>query len=727
MKVSDRESVAALIERWRTDPFGVLGPHPVGEKLWEIRVYAPAADALAALAFKNKATLCVLRRAHNSGFWIGELTSDKRPDYVLAITCGGVTTHTRDPYSFGLVLDTDDLLAVRGEGPRQAYESLGAHRRTLGGVEGMSFAVWAPNATRVSVVGAFNDWDSRSHSMRLRHLFGVWELFVPGLEAGILYKYEILGPDGVRLPLKADPYAFAAELPPATASITQPLPQTHTADSAKSAPARERPISIYECHLGSWARVTEDGNRYLSYRELAGRLLPYVCDMGFTHIELLPITEYPFDGSWGYQPISLYAPTSRFGTPEDFAFFVAEAHRLGLYVLLDWVPAHFPNDAHGLANFDGTHLYEHADPRQGFHQDWGTLIYNFGRKEVETFLVANARFWLERYGIDGLRVDAVASMLYLDYSREPGEWVPNRFGGRENIEAIDFLRHLNKATNSVSANAITIAEESTAWPGVSRPVWTGGLGFSFKWNMGWMNDTLRYMSRDPIYRRHHHSDLTFGSLYAFSENFVLPLSHDEVVHGKRSLLGRMPGDHWRQFANLRAYYGFMWGHPGKKLLFMGGEIAQVREWDHDSSLDWHLLEDPMHKGVQDFVRDLNQAYRDYPALHQRDCEPDGFQWIVGDDRDNSVVAFARFDLGRKDIIIIICNFTPIPRYDYRIGAPRAGFWREIVNSDWEKYGGSNVGNNPGLSTESTESHGFDCALCVTCPPLSTIMLEWTPG
>lgn len=469
MKASDRESVAALIERWRTDPFGVLGPHSVGEKLWEIRVYAPEADSLSALAAVNESTLCVLRRAHNMGFWIGELVSDHRPHYTLAVTRAGVTTHRRDSYSFGLVLDTDDLLAVRGEGPRQVYESLGAHYRTLSGVDGMTFAVWAPNATRVSVVGAFNDWDGRTHSMRVRHLFGVWELFVPGLEVGILYKYEILGPDGVRLPLKADPYAFAAELPPSTASVTHRLPQKCCPDRVESRSVREQAISIYECHPGSWARVSEDGNRYLSYRKLASRLLPYVCDMGFTHIELLPITEYPFDGSWGYQPISLYAPTRRFGTPEDFAFFVAEAHRLGRGVLLDWVPAHFPNDAHGLANFDGTHLYEHAYPRQGFHQDWGTLIYNFGRKEVETFLVANARFWLERYGIDGLRVDALASMLYLDYSRGPGEWVPNRFGGRENIEAIDFLRHLNQATNGVCSSAITIAEESTAWPGVSRP------------------------------------------------------------------------------------------------------------------------------------------------------------------------------------------------------------------------------------------------------------------
>lgn len=726
MKLIEREPAAALIERWRTDPFSVLGPHSIGENAWEIRVYAPEASSVHAISIDDGAKLCELRRAHNSGLWIGDVAGPHRPHYVLSIMRAGATVQTRDPYSFGLILDTDDLLAVRGEGPRQAYESLGAHKRSLGGVEGMAFAVWAPNATRVSIVGAFNDWDSRVHSMRLRHLFGVWELFIPGLETGHLYKYDILGPDGVRLPLKADPYAFAAEAPPATASRLYPLPEISCAPQSENAPSiRERPISIYECHLGSWARVADEENRYLTYRELAARLLPYVRDMGFTHVELLPVTEYPFDGSWGYQPISLYAPTSRFGAPEDFAFFVDEAHRLGLGVLLDWVPAHFPNDAHGLANFDGTHLYEHADPRQGFHHDWGTLIYNFGRKEVASFLTSNARFWLERYGVDGLRVDAVASMLYLDYSRKPGEWVPNRFGGRENIEAIEFLRRVNEVAYATCPRVVTVAEESTAWPAVSRPTWAGGLGFGFKWNMGWMNDTLRYMARDPIYRRHHHSDLTFGLLYAFSENFVLPLSHDEVVHGKRSLLGRMPGDRWRQFANLRAYYGFMWGHPGKKLLFMGGEFAQVREWDHDSSLDWDLLEDPMHKGVQIFVRDLNKAYQRYPALHQRDCEADGFQWIVGDDRDNCVLAFLRQDRERNNIIIVICNFTPIPRYDYRIGAPRAGFWREIINSDFEQYGGSNAGNAAGVEAENSESHGFEFSLCVTCPPLSTIMLEWT--
>ena len=727
MSTSYHESAAALLERWRTDAFGVLGPHCVVEGQWEIRVFAPDAESVEAHAVDGGAKLCKLRLAHESGLWIGDVKRPHRPDYVLAFIRSGVVTQSRDPYSFGLVLDTEDLLAARGEGTRPAYESLGAHRRTIGGVEGMSFAVWAPNAMRVSVVGPFNHWDGRTHAMRLRHFFGVWELFIPGLGIGVLYKYEIHGPDGSLLPLKADPYAFAAELPPATASVTHALGGYSLApDNVSKPPPRERAISIYECHPGSWARVSDEGNRYLTYREMAAQLLPYVHKMGFTHIELLPITEYPFDGSWGYQPISLYAPTSRFGTPEDFAFFVEEAHRLGLGVLLDWVPAHFPNDAHGLACFDGTHLYEHADPRQGVHQDWGTLIYNFGRKEVEAFLVSNARFWLERYGVDGLRVDAVASMLYLDYSREPGDWVPNRHGGRENLEAVAFLHRVNEMACSRSTGVITIAEESTAWPGVSRPTWAGGLGFGFKWNMGWMNDTLRYMARDPIYRRHHHSDLTFGLLYAFSENFVLPLSHDEVVHGKRSLLGRMPGDRWRQFANLRAYYGFMWGHPGKKLLFMGNEFAQHREWDHDSSLDWHLLKEPLHKGVQDFVRDLNNVYRASPALHERDCEADGFQWIVGDDHENSVLAFARFDKARESVVIVVCNFTPVPRYDYRIGAPRGGIWREIVNSDSGQYGGSGVGNGDELQTINAQSHGFDHTLCLICPPLATIMLEWRP-
>ncbi|MFZ9502026.1 MAG: 1,4-alpha-glucan branching protein GlgB [Beijerinckiaceae bacterium] len=729
MNEAQAESPHAVMERWRRDPFGALGPHEVAPGVWEIRALAPHARSVSAHEAAGGAPLGELRRVHEAGLWLLRLECAQRPHYELEIDEGDGARRLRDPYSFGVILRDEELSAVRGEGPLQPYEALGAHPRMVGDAQGVLFAVWAPNAMRVSVVGDFNHWDGRVHAMRLRHAYGVWELFVPGVRAGALYKFEIAGPDGALRPLKADPFAFRAERPPATASVVHGLPAPSCSplnQRGDKAPApREQAISIYECHVGSWARVPEEGGRSLTWREMAQRLLPYVADMGFTHIELLPITEFPFDGSWGYQPISLYAPTSRFGPPEDFAHFVEAAHALGLGVLLDWVPAHFPNDAHGLAAFDGTHLYEHADPRQGFHQDWGTLIYNFGRREAEAFLVANARFWLERYGLDGLRVDAVASMLYLDYSRKPGEWIPNRHGGNENLEAIAFLRRANETAYAACPGAVTVAEESTAWPGVSRPTWAGGLGFGFKWNMGWMHDTLRYMSRDPVHRRHHHQDLTFGLLYAFSENFILPLSHDEVVHGKRSLIGRMPGDRWRRFANLRAYFGFMWGHPGKKLLFMGGEFAQENEWSHDSSLDWHLLEDPFHKGVQTLVRDLNRAYRTSPALHERDCEADGFRWIVGDDHDNCVTVFARFDKAREAIVIVVSNFTPVPRYGYRIGAPRAGFWREIINTDSPAYGGSGLGNSEGLHTQNAQSHGFPCSIELLCPPLATIMLEWT--
>jgi 1,4-alpha-glucan branching enzyme len=607
------------------------------------------------------------------------------------------------------------------------YRKLGAHPATLGGAEGFAFAVWAPNARRVSVVGDFNEWDGRRHPMRLRHDGGIWELFIPELKPGARYKYEIRGAGGDLL-LKADPVAFTAEKTPSTASVLHGPPDFAWADQAWMeqrgvTDPRKAPISIYECHLGSWARVPEQGQRYLTYRELADRLIPYVKDLGFTHIELLPITEYPFDGSWGYQTVSLFAPTSRFGTPEDFAAFVEAAHAAGIGIILDWVPGHFPNDPHGLAYFDGTHLYEHADPRQGYHQDWGTYIYNFGRQEVQSFLVANARFWLERYHLDGLRVDAVASMLYLDYSRKQGEWVPNRYGGNENLDAIDFMRRMNEVAYASSPGAITIAEESTAWPGVSHPTYTGGLGFGFKWNMGWMHDTLRYFSKDPIHRRHHHHDLTFGLLYAFSENFMLPLSHDEVVHGKGSLLGKMPGDRWRRFANLRAYYAFMWGHPGKKLIFMGGEFGQEREWNHDASLDWHLLDDPLHGGVQSLMRDLNRAYRSIGALHERDCEAGGFRWLVSDDADNSVIAWARFGEAADDMAVVVSNLTPVPREGYRIGVPRPGFYREVINTDAEAYGGTGVGNMGGLQAADAESHGSPHALTLTLPPLATLIFR----
>ncbi|HEX2135792.1 MAG TPA: 1,4-alpha-glucan branching protein GlgB, partial [Microvirga sp.] len=622
-------AVEAIVNASHADPFAVLGPHEVGPGQWEIRAMVPNAVAIDVLDWSGARTLATMERRHQAGFFLARLKAGERPGYRLRIETGHGTSVRVDPYSYGPILSNQELWQTRDVGSDAHFRILGAHQRQVGDVQGFLFAVWAPTAQRVSVVGDFNDWDGRAHPMRLRHNAGVWELFIPELQPGMRYKLEIKGPDGRLLPLRADPLAFATERPPATASVLQATTEFQWNDrdwfgKRGLRDPRKVAMSIYECHLGSWARVPEEGNRYLTYRELADRLIPYVKDLGFTHIELLPITEYPFDGSWGYQPVSLFAPTSRFGKPEDLVAFVEAAHKADIGLILDWVPGHFPNDPHGLGYFDGTHLYEHADPRQGYHQDWGTYIYNYGRQEVAAFLVANARFWLERYHLDGLRVDAVASMLYLDYSRQPGEWVPNRYGGNENIEAIEFLRRMNETVYGVCPGAVTIAEESTAWPGVSHPTYTGGLGFGFKWNMGWMHDTLRFISKEPVHRRYHHHDLTFGLLYAFTENFILPLSHDEVVHGKGSMLGKMPGDRWQRFANLRAYYGFMWGHPGKKLLFMGGEIAQEREWNHDVSLDWHLLDDPFHRGVQTLMRDLNRVYREFPALHERDTEAAGF-------------------------------------------------------------------------------------------------------
>jgi 1,4-alpha-glucan branching enzyme len=720
-------TVEALVAAEHGDPFAVLGAHKVAPGLWEVRAMLPQARTAAVVARDGQAVLAEMERRHEAGLFVARFASRTRPSYRLRIENAGGARVLHDTYSFGPILGPEDLDRVRHVGDDALFQKLGAHRVVVDGVAGFAFAVWAPSARRVAVVGDFNDWDGRRHPMRLRYEVGVWELFIPDLDPGGRYKYEIKGPNNATVPLKADPVAFQAEHPPATASILHGRPTFDWKDAgwlaSRPADQRSTPMSIYECHLGSWARVPDEGNRYLTYRELGERLIPYVKELGFTHIELLPITEYPFDGSWGYQPVSLFAPTSRFGTPEDFACFVEAAHAAGIGIILDWVPAHFPNDPHGLASFDGTHLYEHADPRQGFHQDWGTYIYNFGRTEVAAFLVANARFWVERYHLDGLRVDAVASMLYLDYSRNPGEWIPNRYGGNQNLEAIDFLRRMNESVYAYSPGVVTIAEESTAWPGVSRPTYTGGLGFGFKWNMGWMHDTLLYMSKEPIHRRYHHHNLTFGLLYAFSENFVLPLSHDEVVHGKGSLLGKMTGDRWQKFANLRAYYGFMWGHPGKKLMFMGCEFGQEREWNHDTSLDWHLLQDPLHKGVQLLIRDLNHAYAGIPALHQCDTEANGFQWLVADDRDNSVIAWARHS---KDgsTAVVVSNFTPVPRPGYRIGVPKPGFYREAINTDSGVYGGSNVGNMGGVQAQECEAHGQPYCITLTVPPLGTVILEW---
>nr|WP_228255861.1 1,4-alpha-glucan branching protein GlgB [Pollutimonas thiosulfatoxidans] len=603
----------------------------------------------------------------------------------------------------------------------QLADCLGAHVTEIDGVPGTRFAVWAPNAREVTVVGDFNDWDGQRHYMYLRRECGVWEIFIPDVGPGALYKFQIRGSDGRLLPQKADPVARQTEMPPATASVvTDPTAFVWTDDAwMQDRAARHQvdaPLSIYEVHLGSWMSTDEQGSVWTT---VGRRLIDYAVDMGFTHLELLPITEHPFGGSWGYQPLGMFAPSARYGTPAEFAGFVDACHEAGLGLILDWVPAHFPSDPHGLVEFDGTQLYEHADPRQGFHPDWNTLIYNMGRNEVRNFLMASALEWLRRYHVDGLRVDAVASMLYLDYSREPGQWTPNRYGGRENLEAVAFLQELNQVVAERCPGALVIAEESTAWPGVTAPVSEGGLGFQYKWNMGWMHDTLRYMQYEPVHRRYHHHDMTFGMVYAYSEKFVLPLSHDEVVHGKGSLVGKMPGDPWQRHASLRAYFGFMWGHPGKKLLFMGGELAQVHEWNHDAQLDWAALDDPLKAGVQGVVRDLNALYRSTPALHGSDAVPAGFAWIIGDDQDNSVFAFLRRHGGQT--ALVVSNMTPVPRIAYRIGVPQAGRWKECLNTDAGSYGGSNMGNMGAVATSGHPSHGYDQSLALVLPPLSTLI------
>jgi 1,4-alpha-glucan branching enzyme len=599
----------------------------------------------------------------------------------------------------------------------ELHRKLGAHPAHLDGKDGVAFAVWAPNAGRVAVIGDFNGWHGEASPLKPDDS-GIWRGFVPGAKAGDKYKYALWARSGELLPFKSDPFAFAAELRPATASIVWDLAAHHRPPThAPKPPHRERPISVYEVHLGSWMRA--DGNRFLTYRELAAQLVPYAKDLGFTHIEVLPVSEHPFDGSWGYQPIGLFAPTSRFGTPDDFRYFVDAVHDAGMGLFVDWVAGHFPNDEHGLARFDGTHLYEHEDPRLGWHPDWNTYIFNFGRHEVADYLVSNALYWLGEYGVDGLRVDAVASMLYLDYSRAEGEWIPNQYGGRENLEAISFLKRMNEAAFGAFPESTTIAEESTAWPGVSSPTYAGGLGFGFKWNMGWMHDTLEYMKADPVYRKYHHDQLTFSLVYAFSENYVLPLSHDEVVHGKGSILQKMPGDRRQQFANVRLLYAYMYAHPGKKLLFMGNEFAQAQEWRHDFSLDWHVLDDPLHAGVQRLVRDLNRIYASTPALYELDASPDGFAWLC-QDPESSVIALQRRGTNAGDFILAVCNFTPVVRENYRIGVPAAASYREILNSDSAMYGGSNTGNLGRVHVEGVPQHGQTQSISVTLPPLGVL-------
>ncbi len=721
----------AVLEARHGDPFAFLGMHAAGGNLC-VRVFLPWARRLWAVDAATGEVAGELSRVHEEGLWSGML--GRRPRFRYRLRAEGAlgTVEFDDVYAFPPVLGDFDIHLLAEGTHHESYAVLGSHWREHDGVLGVSFAVWAPNARRVSVVGDFNDWDGRRYPMRLRQGAGIWEIFIPGLEPDHVYKYEILGAGGTLLPLKADPYAERAERPPATATVVAP-PSRHGWNDTEWIETRWRrndrhaPISIYEAHLGSWRRNAAEGHRYLTYRELAEQLVPYVRDMGFTHLELMPVSEYPFDGSWGYQPIGLFAPTNRFGTPDDFRAFVEACHAAGLALWLDWVPGHFPTDAHGLARFDGMALYEHADPRQGFQPDWNTYVYNFGRREVANFLLSNARYWIDAFHIDGLRVDAVASMLYLDYSRQAGEWVPNEFGGRENLAAIAFLKRMNELVFGTGSGATTAAEESTAWPMVSRPTYLGGLGFGFKWNMGWMHDTLRYMAQDPIHRKYHHNDLTFGLLYAFRENFVLPLSHDEVVHGKGSLVGKMPGDRWQRFANLRAYYGFMWTHPGKKLLFMGGEFAQQHEWNHDTSLDWHLLGDPLHRGVQRAVRDLNRLYRELPALHELDTEPDGFQWIDAGDAEQSTLAYMRRSRDPHELAVVVANFTPVPRHDYRIGVPRGGLYRERFNSDAFDYGGSGLGNAGAVRAQAHPAHGQAHSLVLTLPPLATLLFTHEPG
>lgn len=714
------DEIAAILAGAHSNPFAVLGVHKSGS-FYVARCFIPGAEEVTAMSLDGTA-IGDLSLQHPDGFFAGTISVNKQVPVRYRARRGDAEWAVTDPYSFGPVLGPMDDYYAREGSDLRLFDKMGAHWIKHEGAQGIHFAVWAPNAQRVSVVGDFNNWDGRRHVMRLRSGAGIWEIFAPDVPTGVAYKFEIRGQDGVLLPLKADPFARRSELRPKNASVTTPELLQEWEDEAhlkhwSEIDKRRQPISIYEVHAGSWQR--RDDGTFLSWDELAARLIPYCVDMGFTHIEFLPITEHPYDPSWGYQTTGLYAPTARFGEPEGFARFVNGAHKVGIGVILDWVPAHFPTDAHGLGWFDGTALYEHEDPRKGFHPDWNTAIYNFGRTEVVSYLVNNALYWSEKFHLDGLRVDAVASMLYLDYSRKHGEWIPNEYGGNENLEAVRFLQNMNTRIYAEHPGVMTIAEESTSWPKVSQPVHEGGLGFGFKWNMGFMHDTLSYMSREPVHRKHHHNELTFGLLYAYSENFVLPLSHDEVVHGKGSLIAKMPGDDWQKFANLRAYYALMWGYPGKKLLFMGQEFAQWSEWNEAGSLDWNLLQYRMHEGMRRLVRDLNFTYRSKPALHARDCEGEGFEWLVADDHENSVFAWLRKSPGEKPVAVI-CNMTPVYRENYAVRLPTEGRWREILNTDADIYGGSGKGN--GGRVQAVNAGGTIVA-SLTLPPLAVIMLE----
>ena len=717
--------VEAIVIGQHNNVFDVLGLHQV-DGGWAVRLFAPSAERVTVETLSGE-LLANLVRVHDAGFFVGFIPVSRLPERTVLIAQAHQGEHSWrwvDPYTFGPVLGPIDDYYFSAGTHLKLFDKFGAHPMMFEGVTGVHFAVWAPNASRVAVVGDFNDWDGRRHIMRRRTDSGVWEIFIPDLPVGTVYKYELYDSQGQVLPLKADPFAQASELRPSNGSkvVSTWDFQWHDADyldARAQGDARQKPMSIYEVHLSSWQRADDGG--FLSYDELIARLIPYVRELGYTHIEVLPITEHPLDASWGYQPTGLFSPTARFGEPEGFARFVDAAHQAGLGVILDWVPAHFPTDAHGLAYFDGTALYEHEDKRKGFHPDWNTAIFNFGRTEVSEFLMNNALFWLDRYHLDGLRVDAVASMLYLDYSRKDGEWIPNEHGGRENLEAISFLQRTNTAVYGAHPGVVTIAEESTSFPGVSHPVHAGGLGFGFKWNMGFMHDTLSYFKQEPIYRRYHHNELTFGVMYAFAENFVLPLSHDEVVHGKGTLLTKMAGDDWQKFANLRAYYSFMWGYPGKKLLFMGQEFAQRAEWNENIGLDWHLLGYDTHKGVQSLVRDLNRLYCTLPALYEKDCEGGGFEWLIVDDHEQSVFAWVRRGLGDSKPVVVVSNLTPVPRLGYRVPMPVAGRWIECMNSDASVYGGSGMGNAGEAFAHAQEGAQFAAVAELTLPPLSTLM------
>jgi 1,4-alpha-glucan branching enzyme len=727
------ESISQLIEGKHQNPFELLGPHEVddlGRRVLAVRAYLPQSSQAWVVDPSHADAARPMRRVHPAGFYEALCPcpgEEGAPRYLLRVADeGGKKITMHDPYAFPQLLTDYDLYLLNEGRHWQSYERLGAHLRTIDGVAGVNFAVWAPNATGISITGDFNNWDGRRHPMRKHIPSGFWELFIPGLGEGTLYKY-LVRHEGTAVE-KADPYGFGAEVPPRTASKVVDLDRYQWRDvdwlkQRRETNWLERPLSFYEVHLGSWKRPGDDPSRWLTYRELAHQLVDYCKEMGYTHIELLPVSEHPLTASWGYQTVGYFAATSRYGTPHDFMYFVDLCHQNGIGVVVDWVPAHFPRDAHGLRQFDGTALYEHADPRRGEHRDWGTMIFNYGRHEVRNFLLSNALFWLDKYHVDGLRVDAVASMLYLDYSRNPGDWLPNEHGGRENLEAISLLKELNEQAHLQHPGVLTIAEESTAWAGVSRPTYTGGLGFSLKWNMGWMNDTLRYMRHEPIHRKYHHDELTFSLIYAFHENFVLPLSHDEVVHGKGSLLDQAPGDLWQKFANLRLLYSYMWTHPGKKLLFMGSDFGQWNEWNFDTSLQWDLLQWESHRGLQKCVRDLNHLLRREGALHQVDFDFHGFEWIDCHNYEDSTLSYIRRGKDPGDYLVICNNFTPVPRWNHRLGVPEVAWFEEVFNSDSTYYGGSNMGNGPGVQAMPQESHGRPASILLTLPPLATVVLK----